>query len=147
MSVLYTVNIIYFLKLYSVNIHTVWQSIQAQTCCSYTYHLFLSDLTLNTSNFVTSHWTYLAWSEWHAHSGQSISVWRFHAGWLSCYPGSGGFLFCWSCSLHSGGAGQIGNPLGAMCWLIDFAEPIRCLGSDFDPRHLIGLSGLIGKHQ
>jgi hypothetical protein len=42
-----------------------------------------------------------------------------------------GFLFSWSCSLQSGGAGQIGNPLGAMCWLIDFAEPIRCLGSDF----------------
>jgi hypothetical protein len=48
---LYTVNIIYFLKLYSVNIHTVWQSIQAQTCCNYTYHLFLSDLTLIDQQF------------------------------------------------------------------------------------------------
>jgi hypothetical protein len=30
--------------------------------------------------------------------------------------------------------------------LIDFAEPIRCPGSDFDPRHLIGLSANINKH-
>jgi hypothetical protein len=26
----------------------------------------------------------MAWSEWNAHSEQSISVWRFHAVWLSC---------------------------------------------------------------
>jgi hypothetical protein len=32
---------------------------------------------------------------------------NFHR-WLS-YPGSGGFLFFWSCSLQSGVAGQIGN--------------------------------------
>jgi hypothetical protein len=82
--VLYTVNIIYFLKLYSVNIHTVWQSIQAQTYCSYTYHFFSTDLTPIHQQFcnLTPDISGVEWME--CALRPSISVWRFHAGWPSC---------------------------------------------------------------
>ena len=69
MSVLYTVNIIYFLKLYSVNIHTVDNQFRHKLTVVTLITSFLVILRQYTSNFVTSPRIYLAWSEWNAHSG------------------------------------------------------------------------------
>jgi hypothetical protein len=58
-----------------------------------------------------------------SNSGRSLIFCDSDSAWV---PGSGGFLFCWSCSLHSGGAGQIGNPSDRKCeTLINYVTEMK----------------------